>query len=223
MTRHAAFLSATVTLLTLSMPSLAAEQVDSSLQAGGLKPREFVFLNTEAGPAYLGLHTLKAGTLVDGARVKSKGLGMMYGAGLGVRLLDFTLGARFRSADFPDWQLWTLGAEAGVHIPLGRIEPYFTLGAGYASLGGIRSEVSTVGANGLDVRVSAGVDFYLSNRLSVGANLSGDMLFLGRKGDRLPRQQPTDPNRTYNDWVYGLDGFGFGIGGTVSVVLGLHF
>ena len=97
---------------------------------------EFAWLNAELGPQYVGLQALKADNLVDGTLVESKGVGMGYGAGLGVRLLAFTFGARFRFGNFSDWQLWTLGAEAGMHIPLGRLEPYFSFGAGYASLGG---------------------------------------------------------------------------------------
>jgi len=82
---------------------------------------EFVWLNAELGPEYLGLQTLRAKGLVDSQQIHSKDLGMVYGAGLGMRLLVFTFGARFRFGDFPDWELWTLNAEAGMHIPLGRV------------------------------------------------------------------------------------------------------
>jgi len=110
-----------------------------------------------------------------------------------------------------------------MHIPLGRVEPYFTLGAGYASLGGVHSDFGAVGIDGLNIRGSAGLDFYLSDELSVGASLSGDLLFLNRKGDRKPRVETTDPNARYTDWVYAFDGSGIGSGGTFSLVLGVHF
>jgi len=206
-------------------------QLDRADKEDSGRGLEFVYLNAEAGPEYLGLHTLKANQLVDGSLVKSKGAGMVYGAGLGVRLLAFTLGACFRYGNFSDWHVWTLGAEAGMHIPLGRIEPYVTLGAGYAALGGYQAAVNATGpqgqnvrgAAGLDVRGSAGVDFYLSNTFSVGANLSGDVLFLSRSADRTPLQVPTDPNRSTAWTGYQLDGSGIGVGGTLSAVLGLHF
>ena len=211
--------------------SVTEQQLDRADKEDSGRGLEFVFLNTELGPEYLGLHTLKGNHLVDGDLVKSKGVGMVYGAGLGVRLLAFTVGARFRYGNFSDWHLWTLAAEAGMHIPLGRLEPYFTLGVGYASLGGYESAVTAAGPSGLivhgsaglDVNGSAGLDFYLTNTFSVGAKLSGDALFLSRKADRTPLVLTTDPNRS-NAWqAYQADGSGIGVGGTLSVVLGLHF
>jgi len=175
---------------------------------------EFAWLNAELGPEYVGLQALKSDHLVDGTLVESKGLGMGYGAGVGARLLAFTLGARFRFGNFSDWQLWTLGAEAGMHIPLGRIEPYFSLGAGYASLGGFKPEaVSAIkpSAHGLDIRGAVGLDFYLSNTFSVGGNLSGDLLFLSRSA-----------SGTGANAFYAQDGSGIGAGGMLSLVLGLH-
>jgi hypothetical protein len=188
---------------------------------------EFAWLNAELGPEYVGLQALKADQLVDGTLVESKGFGMGYGAGLGVRLLAFTLGARFRFGNFSDWQLWTLGAEAGMHIPLGRIEPYFSFGAGYASLGGFKPDaVSAVSpsAHGLDLRGSAGLDLYLSNTFSIGGNLSGDLLFLSRSAAgvaSLPGGGSQD-EQLANGFYGAQAGSGIGAGTMLSLVLGLH-
>ncbi len=100
----------------LRRPNSSSNRADKEDSGRGL---EFVALNLEVGPEYLGLHTLKADHLVDSKYIDSKGAGLAVGAGLGVRLLAFTVGARFRYANFSDWALWTLGAEAGMHIPLG--------------------------------------------------------------------------------------------------------
>jgi hypothetical protein len=186
---------------------------------------EFAWLNVETGPQYLGLQALKADHLVDGTLVEAKGAGMAYGAGIGMRLLAFTLGARFRFANFSDWQLWTLGAEGGMHIPLGRIEPYFTFGAGYASLGGFKpAAVSPFNpsANGLDLRGAVGIDVYLSNTFSVGGNLSGDLLFLSRSASGASATPASDEQRAANDFYGVQKGSGIGAGGTLSLVLGLH-
>ncbi|HEY0469158.1 MAG TPA: hypothetical protein VGC79_33430, partial [Polyangiaceae bacterium] len=121
-------------------PSQTEAQLDLADKEDSGRGLEFAWLNAELGPEYVGLQALKADNLIDGTLVDSKGLGMGYGAGIGARLLAFTLGARFRFGNFSDWQLWTLGAEAGMHIPLGRLEPYFTFGAGYASLGGFKPD-----------------------------------------------------------------------------------
>jgi hypothetical protein len=188
---------------------------------------EFAFLNFELGPQYVGLQALKADNLVDGTLVESKGAGMTYGAGLGMRLLAFTLGARFRFGNFADWQLWTLGAEGGMHIPLGRLEPYFTVGAGYASLGGFKPDAVSAyspSAHGLDLRGAVGLDFYLSNTFSIGGNLSGDLLFLSRSASGTV-QLPADASQeqqTANAFYGARDGSGIGAGGTLSLVLGLH-
>jgi hypothetical protein len=178
---------------------------------------EFVWLNAELGPEYLGLQTLRDKGLVNAQQIHSKDLGMMYGAGLGMRLLVFTFGARFRFGNFPDWELWTLNAEAGMHIPIGRIEPYVTLGGGYASLGAWnKSKVGSdlKNAHGFDARVGVGVDFYLTNTFSIGGNFSGDMLILSRSSSTTA--VGPDPGVL-------AGGSGIGLGGTLSAVLGLHF
>ncbi|HEY1536988.1 MAG TPA: hypothetical protein VGF76_23370 [Polyangiaceae bacterium] len=198
-------------------PSPTEASLDLADKEDSGRGLEFVWLNAELGPEYLGLQTLRNKGLVDSQQIHSKDLGMVYGAGLGMRLLVFTFGARFRFGDFPDWQLWTLNAEAGMHIPIGRIEPYLTLGGGYASLGAWNK--SKVGADmkqahGLDVRAGAGVDFYLTNTFSIGGNLTGDMLVLSRSGSSsaLGPEVFSSPS-----------GSGIGLGGTLSAVLGLHF
>ncbi|MEI9949670.1 MAG: hypothetical protein WDO74_11995 [Pseudomonadota bacterium] len=187
---------------------------------------EFAWFNAELGPEYVGLQALKANNLVDGSSVDSSGLGMMYGAGIGARLLAFTLGARFRFGNFSDWQLWTLGAEAGMHIPLGRIEPYFTFGAGYASLGGFKPvalSAADPSAHGLDLRGAVGLDLYLSNTFSIGGNLSGDLLFLSRSASgAVPLPTDASQEEQQANAFYSQAGSGIGAGATLSLVLGLH-
>jgi hypothetical protein len=201
----------------------ALDRADKEDSGRGL---EFAWLNVEAGPQYVGLQALKADNLVDGTLTDSKGMGMGYGAGIGMRLLAFTLGARFRFGNFSDWQLWTLGLEGGMHIPLGRIEPYFTFGAGYASLGGFKSDTISPlepSAKGLDLRGSVGLDVYLSNTFSIGGNLSGDLLFLSRSASAaVPLPPPATQEQQDAAAVYARDGSGIGAGGMLSLVLGLH-
>lgn len=142
----------------------AAEREDSG------RGLEFFWLNGEVGGGHFGLATL-SGDLSDTAQT-----GLVAGAGLGLRIVFITLGARFRYAPFPDWTLWTLGAEAGLHVPMGSLEPYFTLGLGYAKV------AEPVRASGFDGRLGAGLDVYLTNMFTVGANLTGDVLVLSYDG-----------------------------------------
>ncbi len=207
---------------TGTAPSATEANLDRADKEDSGRGLEFVWLNAEVGPEYLGLQTFQAKGLADGSLIHSKDLGMNYGAGLGVRLLVFTFGARFRFGNFPDWQLWTLNAEAGMHIPLGRVEPYVTFGGGYASLGGYdKSKLNGFALNsahGFDVRGGFGVDVYLTNTFSVGGNLTGDILYLSRKSSE---SVTTPGGAVVSPGV--PSGSGVGGGMTLSAVLGLHF
>lgn len=196
-------------------PEKELEKADQEDSGRGL---EWVWLNAEVGAEHLGLQSFKANSLVDAKLVKTTQTGLVYGAGLGVRLLVFTAGVRFRLGNFSDWQLWTLNAEGGLRIPLGSLEPYFTVGAGYASLGSFSSKApasSSADVKGFNARLGAGFDYYLSNTFSVGANFTGDVLFLSRSAQASASGDEAA--------VYGKDGSSIGAGATLTAVAGLHF
>jgi len=195
------------------------ERADKEDSGRGL---EWVWLNAEIGAQHLGLQTFKANQLVDAALVKTNQTGLLYGAGLGLRLLVFTFGARFRVGSFADWQLWTLNAEAGLHIPIGSVEPYFTLGGGYASLGSFSATApasAKADVTGFNARLGFGVDVYLSNTFSVGGNLTGDLLFLSRPA--VPNAKVSTSGNEAQ--VYAKDGSSIGAGASLTAVVGLHF
>jgi hypothetical protein len=184
-----------------------AEQEDSG------RGLEFVWLAGEVGVGHFGLEAFKDGDLVDAETAETTQTGLVAGAGLGVRVIYLTLGARFRYAPFPDWTLWTLGAEGGLHVPIGALEPYVTLGVGYAS---ITPSDGDLNMKGIDARLGAGVDYYFTNMFSVGANLTGDVLFLSRA--KVAGAPSTGPGS-----VYAEDGSGIAGGVTLTAVMGLHF
>jgi len=200
-------------------PEKELEKADKEDSGRGL---EWVWLNAEVGTEHLGLETLKANSLVDPKLAKTTQTGLLFGAGAGVRLLVFTAGVRFRLGSFSAWQLWTLDAEGGFHIPLGRLEPYFTLGAGYASLGSFSTSDATASAakaKGFNARLGAGLDYYLSNTFSVGANFTGDLLFLSRSAVSGAGASTMGNEAA----VYAKDGSSIGAGATLTAVVGLHF
>lgn len=214
-----------ITSDTSTPPSTVEQKLDQADKGDSGRGLEFVWLNVEAGAETLGLETFKANHLVDSSFVHSKQTGFVYGGGLGVRLLVFTLGARVRVGNFSDYRLWTLDLEGGMHVPLGRIEPYFTFGGGYASLGsfdtttlGASLKSADLAAKGLNLRGSFGLDVYLTDTFSAGANLAGDVLFLSRSGAGAAAIPQTSAAA-----VYARDGSGIGMGGTLTAVLGLHF
>jgi opacity protein-like surface antigen len=182
---------------------------------------EFVWLNGEIGVGHFGLNTFKKDDLF-GPGPETTQTGLVVGAGAGLRLVFWTLGARFRYGAFSDWKLWTLGVEGGLHMPLGAFEPYATLGVGYASvsssvvemvdLDGSSSSGST-SAKGLDARLGLGADYYLTNMFSVGLNVTGDMLVLSRSAVDGAAAGST----------FASDASSIGAGVTATFVGGLHF
>jgi hypothetical protein len=195
------------------------EQADKEDSGRGL---EWIWLNAEIGGQHLGLETFKANQLLDPELVKATQTGLLYGAAVGIRLLVFTAGVRFRLGSFSEWQLWTLNAEGGFRIPIGSLEPYVTVGAGYASLGAFSTSApasSKADVRGVNARIGAGLDYYLSNTFSVGANFSGDVLFLSRKAV-AGASESTSGNEAA---VYAKAGSSIGAGATLTAVVGLHF
>jgi hypothetical protein len=240
--------------LLLHAPGASAQSTEPGLEAGGLAPPpapaaeptpepptpeqqmaesdqedserglEFFWLTGEIGMQHLGLQTFKANDLVDAEVVKTTQTGLAYGGALGIRLVFLTAGARFRLANFSGWQFWTLDAEAGLHIPLGMLEPYFTFGLGYASIGSFNAaNIAGSGVDGIDItgfnaRAGFGIDYYLSETFSLGALLNGDVMFLQRP--KLSVQAGGDPAAAE---IYAKDGSSIGGGFSLTAVAGLHF
>ena len=207
------------------------DQADREDTGRGL---EFFWINAEVGVQHLGLQTFHANRLVDAGMVSTTQTGLAAGAGLGVRLIFLTLGGRFRLATFSDYQLWTLNAELGMRIPLGRLEPYFSFAGGYASLGsfdassfGAAFEQAGVDVRGFNVRGGVGLDYYVGKTFSIGGNLSGDLLFLTRpRVDEAKFEGAAGldgENAELAAEVYGRDGSSIGGAATAMLVLGLHF
>lgn len=199
-------------------PEQELERADKEDSGRGL---EWVWLNAEVGAEHVGLQTFKQGDLVDGELIENTQTGLLFGGGLGARILNWTIGARFRMGAFSDWKLWTLTGEGQFRIPLGRLEPYITAGAGYASLGSFATDdefASQASARGFVGRLGVGVDYYLSNTFSVGGTLNGDLLVLSRAGVAGAADSTADGAR-----VYAGDGSSVGAGATLAAVVGLHF
>lgn len=205
------------------------QELDKADREDSGRGLEFFYINAEVGGEHLGLQTFKANNLVDAGVVKTSQTGLVYGAGLGLRLVFITLGPRFRIGTFDQWQLWTLNGELGLRIPLGDIEPYFTFGGGYASVGSFDSgnlggklNSDDVDITGYNIRGGFGLDIYLSSAFSIGANLTGEMLVLTRPGVDPSKLQATGTSADASQ-VYQADGSSIGAGVTLTGVVGLHF
>lgn len=193
---------------------------------------EWVYFNVEGGFEYLGLETFSSDGLTYAESVSSTASGPMIGAGAGIRLIFITLGGRARVGMFEQWNLVTLNAEAGIHIPVGAVEPYFTFGGGYASLGSLEADNwgGDASIRGWNVRGGFGLDYYVTPVFSVGGNLTGEALFLTRPGVDLSADA-TGSGSTGQDpqldaasqKIAEADGSSVGAAFTGSLLLGLHF
>jgi hypothetical protein len=170
---------------------------------------EFVWLNAEVGVMHLGLGTFSNHHILETSEMaETVQTGLVAGAGLGVRLVFLTFGARFRYAPLPEVKLWTLGAEAGIHAPFGALELNGALGLGYVSGG-----FGDIGPSfaGFDARLGGGLDYYFTNLFSLGANLSGDVMVLKRSECVFPTPSPCVQGKSTAGAVSG------------TAVFGLHF
>jgi hypothetical protein len=207
-------------------PTATEQKLERADREDAGRGLSFFWVNGEVGYELLGLRTFSDSDLVDGEIVDSTQNGLTFGGGLGVRLIFITIGARFRLATFEKSTLWTLNAEGGFRIPIGRLEPYFTFGGGYVSHGSFDTgrafeqaggSSSDLAIHGFNLRGSAGLDYFVGRSLSVGANLSGDLLFLSRS-----RVSGLDASATDLS-VYGKDGSSIGGATALTAVVGLHF
>jgi hypothetical protein len=133
-----------------------------------------------------------------------------------VRLVFLTLGGRFRYGRFHDWDLWTLGAEVGLRVPLGAVEPWVSLGAGFAKVG--RLEDSRVRVRGYDARLGAGADYYFNKMFSVGGAVTGEILGLTRPGVDLNQSMGS-----VSEDLLQLDGSSVGLALMGAAVVGVHW
>lgn len=194
---------------------------------------EWVWLNAEGGFSHVDMETFVGDKDFTLGFVPTQSVGGVVGLGLGVRLLFLTIGARGRVGFYDPWQMFTVGGEIGLHIPLGRLDPHFEVGGGYAALGSVSGLVKgasdAISISGGYGRISGGLDVYVTPVFSLGLQASGDFLALVRQG-LTPAQIQTirsDPSLTSAQSAaadgLGLEGSSYGTAVGVTGVLGLHF
>jgi hypothetical protein len=221
-------------------PTVAAAEAPAETQRSPAGPGFFYF-NTEGGYQNIDLHMLRVDNFLP-VNVESSGGGAFFGLGAGVRLAFLTLGGRYRTGAWSNWSLSTFDGEIGAHIAIGPIEPYFTFGGGYAWMGtteGTTAGNAALDVHGFDARAGLGVDYHPDRMLSVGLNFTGDLLALARPGVDLtasPEAQiqqvaarcnsiadPAGKQQCAIDALQQAEGTSVGVGGAISVVMGLHF
>src|SRR5262249_38410999 len=104
-------------------------EADSTDSRRGL---DFFYVDAELGAEYLAPEAFH-GPLLP-AIAKKSGVGLAVGGALGVRLLYFTVGPHVRYAAFSTFHFLTVDLDLGWRVPLGRLEPYGVVSAGYGKL-----------------------------------------------------------------------------------------
>jgi len=201
---------------------------------------EWFWMAAEGGVQTIDLHTFRADfdTLTVGF-LRGNGTGPAAGVALGGRLSLLTLGVRGRFASFATdsvestaggWQLWSVDGELGVRFPFRRVQPYFTLSAGYSTLGELDDAVDGLAhgldVNGVNARVGLGLDYYVTPTVSLGAQATGEVLVMSRPG--VPLRDLAEAQRvgTINEAearILEADGSSVGTSFTFTAGPGLHF
>jgi hypothetical protein len=160
----------------------------------------------------------------------------MFGFAAGIRLLFLTLGLRAR--DYTAFNLWQVNADVGLHMRLGNLDPYLAIRGGYDTQGASFSQTVTgatnaenttplISVHGWNAGLAFGMDYYFAHIISLGAEVSGDLLFLSRPPAPLPPQVmslPTaDQNTIKSNPLYANSGSSVGVTAAAGLHLGIHF
>jgi hypothetical protein len=187
------------------------QQLERSEKEDSGRGFEIAWLNAEAGGSYLSFGK-------DLGYDKSTSGGAMVGVGAGLRLLTWTVGARFRLHPQSDYTTWQLTGEAGFHLPLGSWDPYVNLHLGYVHAGVNNVPFDVPAPHGFDLGLSVGSDYYLSALFSIGLDATADVLFLKRSA----LAAPAGPSTLALTSLY-QDASSTGIALVGSLHAGLHF
>jgi hypothetical protein len=203
------------------------EQDDSGL---GL---EWVYLTADGGFGYVNMKSFSESQL---ALQTTSASGGMFGFAAGIRLLFLTLGLRAR--DYTAFNLWQINADVGLHMRLGNLDPYLAIRGGYDAqgtsfsqtvAGATSAETTTpsISVHGWNAGLAFGMDYYFAHIISLGAEVSGDALFLSRPPAPLPPQVtslPTaDQNAIKTNPLYANSGSSVGVAAAAGLHLGIHF
>lgn len=197
-------------------PSSASNEVAAQLQRAAREDSgrglQFAWLKADVGYHFTSLDGLSGDALLPGDTTTG---GLMLGGGAGMRFLFLTAGARFRYLVGDAFDIWNVSGEVAFRVPMGQLEPFVLLGVGYSSVRDVialtEAQSDALSLGGVNARIAGGIDYFVTPLFSVGARADAEFLFLGR------------------DAIDGASGelsveqSAIGIGGALSLSLGLHF
>lgn len=204
------------------------QQLDQSEQNDSGRGLELFYARVDAGFSYQNL-TAFSGSDKIGLATKDA-VGAAFGAGAGVRLFLFTLGVRGRLHTLSAFNLWQANAVLGLHVPISSLDLYGELYGGYSAAnsfgtGSIPAAVrdpadqAGISAQGGNVGVGLGLDYYLNPHVSLGGGVTGETLLLVRNQVDAPSGS-SDAVR--NNSLFADSAAVAGVGVVASLRLGLH-
>jgi hypothetical protein len=183
------------------------EQADEEDTGVGL---HFVYIQPEVGIGVSGIPSALTLGKDTGTPV-----GPLVGIGAGAELITFQVGGRLRTLITPHYNLWTIGGEFNYQPGSGRFWPRIGVAVGYAWANGWNSDIcgtqcGLLDVSGIDVGLRAGLQYFVTSSVEIGADAGLDALFLKRKGIGGSPQFSSDESGT-------------GFMAVATVHLGLHF
>jgi hypothetical protein len=161
------------------------QMLDQAKQDDAGRRLEWVWIDVQGGFEQLGMQVFSGGQGFSGGFFPTSSSGGVVSLAAGARLLFFTLLVRGRAAVFDSGQLFGVGPELGFHVPLGRVEPHVELGTGYAAMANLHDSIpgtagSAITLRGFSLRAGAGLDYYVASMVSLGLDVSAELLGLFR-------------------------------------------
>ena len=217
----------TTTTTTTTSSSATARQLDESEKDDSGRGFELLYAHVDAGFSYQNLAAFSGGDKI-GLSTKDA-VGAAFGVGAGVRLFLFTLGVRGRLHTLSAFNLWQGNAVLGLHVPISSLDLYGELYGGYSvansfGSGSIPAAVrdvadkAGVSAQGGNVGLGFGLDYYFNQYVSLGGGVTGETLLLVRNQVDAPASNTAvRSNALFSDSAALA-----GVGIVGSVRLGFH-
>jgi hypothetical protein len=196
---------------------------------------ELFWLNADIGGSYIDMRQLSE----DNFKIeKASAGGPMFGVGGGVRFVILVLGANLRYNALSSFNLWQINGEAGLKIPISKLDLLFGLHGGYSFVGrlgdasvgtssNVPSDKDAVKIRGFNGGFHFAVDYYVSQLFSVGGGVFADLLFLNRppldKPAGYDQLTPDQKAAIESDPTYQRSGTSIGLQLGGGLRLGLHF
>ena len=221
----------------------ATARADVPVGIGGEDPKrvEWLFIKPGFGYQRVWLRTFMADDAdrLTGRIIPEDLSGPAPSLGIGMKFWFMTFGVTGRVArltgtaperEASEIDLWSLDGELAFRAPLGPLEPFVLVGAGYSTFGGMGDVADGLGSgldvNGANLRGGLGFDYYLTRELSLRMQGGSDILFLARPG--VPARDLAEPREvgTLNEAEERLleaDGSSAGLAFDVGAGVGVHF